>query len=227
MYIVTFITKRSSREIIPQLQYPQYVTKSDLEKGSVIEIIDGNKKSPAFVYNIEPISAYKQQIRSGDMDPKKLRLSKTGEYKDGAIIGQYDPEEFKKYLDDNDLVKKSDDKFIRSFFPKKKDKIKKAPVKKKKKSAPASFSDMKIDTYFGNKPAHHSRMHELVDTTRNYFGDKAVHGQGSFSYYLGFFKKIPVSDIQQMFEESKRSGKPLLGQKKLFWWKIGNYIKGK
>ena len=223
MYIATIVTKRSSREIIPQLQFVFYVTKHELERGSVIEIIDGNKKSPAFIYNIEPISAYKQQIRAGEFDPKKLKFSKTGEHKDGQIMCRYEPADFKKFLDNNDLVKASTDEFIRSFFPKKKKRA--VPQKVKKAQKATSFGDMNIQNYFGKKADHHSRMHEQVDTIRKYFGEKAVRGQGSFSYYLGFFKKISNHEVDRMFQEAKRSNKPLAGQKKLFWWKVGQYVK--
>ena len=70
-------------------------------------------------------------------------------------------------------------------------------------------------------------MQEQVDRIRNYFGEKATYGTGSFSYYIGFFKNIPYQDIAQMFAEAKQSRKPRKQQYKIFWWKIGQYIKNK
>jgi len=222
MFILTIITKRSCREIIPQAQKPLFLSKQSFEPGSVIEIIDGNRKSPACIVNCEPVSVYKQEIRSGSLEPRKIKFSKTGEHADGIVFKTYEPNIFLQFLENNKLVKESDDEFIKSFFPKKKLKKKVETIKRKKV---ASFSELSVDRYFNNKPKHHSRMHELVDTIRNYFGDKATYGPGSFSYYLGFFKRIPDHEVQRMFEEAKRSNKDIFGQKKLFWWKIGQYIK--
>ena len=222
MYILTIITKRSCREIIPQAQMPLFISKREFVPGSVIEIIDGNRKSLACIVNCEPVSVYKQEIRSGSIEPKKLKLSKTGDNADGLVMFSYDPAFFLDCLANNNTVKDCEDAFIRSFFPTKRGK--KRPVVTKRKKVD-SFKEMSLDRYFNNKPTHHSRMHELVDTIRNYFGDKAAYGQGSFSYYLGFFKRIPDHEVQRMFEEAKRSNKDIFGQKKLFWWKIGQYIR--
>jgi hypothetical protein len=45
----------------------------------MIEIIDGNKKNPAIVLKSEPATNYKEEIRAGLLDIKKLKLSKTGQ----------------------------------------------------------------------------------------------------------------------------------------------------
>jgi len=71
----------------------------------------------------------------------------------------------------------------------------------------------------------HSEKHYLVDEIRNYFGETASKGNGSFSFYLGFFKKIPTTILYQCWSEVKNSRKPLKNQQKLFWWKIGQYFK--
>jgi len=75
------------------------------------------------------------------------------------------------------------------------------------------------------KKTLHSEKHYLVDEIRKYFGESAKKGVGSFSFYLGFFKKIPEKQIYQFWAEAKQSRKPLKGQQKLFWWKIGNFLK--
>jgi len=77
------------------------------------------------------------------------------------------------------------------------------------------------------KTSLHSEKHYLVDEIRNYFGETAKRGIGSFSFYLGFFKKIPKATIYQYWSEVKESRKPIKDQQKLFWWRIGQYIKKK
>ncbi len=77
------------------------------------------------------------------------------------------------------------------------------------------------------KTSLYSEKHYLVDEIRNYFGETSKKGIGSFSFYLGFFKKIPKSTIYQYWSEVKESRKPTKDQQKLFWWKIGQYIKKK
>lgn len=77
------------------------------------------------------------------------------------------------------------------------------------------------------KTSLHSEKHYLVDEIRNYFGETAKKGIGSFSFYLGFFKKIPKATIYQYWSEVKESRKPIKDQQKLFWWRIGQYIKKK
>lgn len=222
MNILTLVTKRSVRESEPARKLRLFLSSKHYDTGSVIEIIDGNRKSPAYVYACEPASVYKQEIRSGALDLSKVRYSKTGPHAGGAVIQKYEPTTFQKYIEYPEKAQASDDLFLKGFFPKKR---KPQVVKKYKKKRADSFASLSIDSYFSGEKTHHSEMHELVDTIRNYFGEDAKYGQGSFSYYLGFFKKIPNTEIYQMFEEAKRSNKSLNGQKKLFWWKVGQYIK--
>ncbi|MFH0845777.1 MAG: hypothetical protein V1851_00015 [Patescibacteria group bacterium] len=73
----------------------------------------------------------------------------------------------------------------------------------------------------------HSEKHFLVNEIREYFGEKASKGKGSFSFYLGFFKKIPEATIYQYWSEVKQSRLPTSKQQKIFWWKIGQYLKSK
>jgi len=75
------------------------------------------------------------------------------------------------------------------------------------------------------KNSIHSEKHYLVDEIRNYFGEKSKKGVGSFSFYLGFFKKIPTTTIYQYWAEAKESRKSIKNQQKLFWWKIGQFLK--
>ena len=77
------------------------------------------------------------------------------------------------------------------------------------------------------KSSLHSEKHYLVDEIRNYFGEKESKGKGSFSFYLGFFKRIPEATIYQYWSEVKESRKSIKDQQKIFWWKIGQYLKNK
>lgn len=77
------------------------------------------------------------------------------------------------------------------------------------------------------KSSIHSERHYLVNEIRSYFGEKAKKGKGSFSFYLGFFKRIPEFTIYQYWAEVKESRKSIKDQQKLFWWKIGQFLKEK
>lgn len=73
----------------------------------------------------------------------------------------------------------------------------------------------------------HTEKHYLVDEIRNYFGEDAKSGKGSFGFYLGFFKRVPEKTIYQYWSEVKQSNKSTKDQQKIFWWKIGQYLKEK
>ena len=64
----------------------------------------------------------------------------------------------------------------------------------------------------------HSEVHALVDEIRKSFGETSKKGIGSFGYYLGFFTRIGVVRIRQLYAESKDAADP----KKAFWWRIGD-----
>ena len=66
----------------------------------------------------------------------------------------------------------------------------------------------------------HSELHLLVDEARNLFGETATKGKGSFSFYLGFFKRMGVQKVRQLLSEVKDSNIDNPG--KLFWWKVKN-----
>jgi len=67
-------------------------------------------------------------------------------------------------------------------------------------------------------PHLHSELHALVDEVRIQFGETAKKGKGSFSFYLGFFKRLGVQKVRQILAEVKQSepDEPA----KLFWWLI-------
>ncbi len=75
----------------------------------------------------------------------------------------------------------------------------------------------------------HSELHELVDKMRKNFGETAIRGKGSFSYYLGMLKRVPNSTIYLWLAEIKDSPKlnTPLSRRKVFWWKFRAWRMGK
>lgn len=71
----------------------------------------------------------------------------------------------------------------------------------------------------------HSELHELIDKMRKDFGETAVKGVGSFGYYLGLLKKVPISKIYIWLGDIKDSPKldTPLSRCKVFWWKYRYY----
>ena len=69
----------------------------------------------------------------------------------------------------------------------------------------------------------HSALHQFVAELRQEFGETAKSGVGSFSYYLGYIKRIGLQDAYRIHAEIRQSvGKV---PKRLFWWKIGDELK--
>lgn len=64
----------------------------------------------------------------------------------------------------------------------------------------------------------HSDLHLLVDEVRAQFGETAKKGPGSFSFYLGFFKRLGTKRVREILAEVKES--KIDHPAKLFWWKI-------
>jgi len=72
-----------------------------------------------------------------------------------------------------------------------------------------------------SKPANfhlHSDLHLLVDEVRAKFGETAKKGPGSFSFYLGFFKRLGTKRVREILAEIKEA--KVDHPAKLFWWKI-------
>lgn len=68
--------------------------------------------------------------------------------------------------------------------------------------------------------ANVSELHEFILTARKEFNETAKKGDGSFSFYLGILKRVPVSTLYQFLGESKGADKPTNN----FWWRVGNYL---
>ena len=184
----------------------------------MIEIIDGNKKSPAIILKTESASNLKQEIRAGEIEMKKLKFSKTGNFAHGKLIDKFEILEIKSFLKNPELAQKSENKNIKKFFPRKRKNILTTSKSLKTKSGTAEISDLlSFDRIANKEKTYNSEMQELVDEIRNYFFEKAVRGQGSFSYYIGFFKRIPLRDVRQFFGEVKLAkNKTNFEKKKLF-----------
>lgn len=227
MNIITLITKKSIREIIKNRKFLFFFSLKLFKAGDMIEIIEGNKKSQAIILKINNTLDLKEKIRAGDIEIKKLKLSKTGNYSSGKIIEKFNIEDIKKYIRDYSLSHKQENILIKNFFPKKRKKVLgKISHNTKIKTAQSISEILKTKNKFQVK-SYNNEMQELVDVIRTYFSEKAIYGQGSFSYYIGFFKQVPLGIVFQYFSEVKQTKKSLFGQKKLFWYKIGKYIKEK
>lgn len=73
----------------------------------------------------------------------------------------------------------------------------------------------------------HTELHELVAVLRKDFDEKAEKGKGSFSFYLGLLKKVPVPTIYMWHAEIKQSPNLAtpLARCKVFWWKYSQFKK--
>ena len=79
MNIFTIITKKSVREPAKEKKFLKFFSTRNFSAGNMIEIIDGNKKSPAIILKSESASNLKEEIRSGNLEIKKIKFSKMGD----------------------------------------------------------------------------------------------------------------------------------------------------
>ncbi len=186
-------------------------------------IHQAHKKSLAIILTNEDPSRYKQAVRDGSMHINKLPLSKTGTYKEGVVIERVDILLVTQCIADSTIAHTKDTPaIIKEIFPKRK----KKPTLNKRIST--SIDNLSIDRYTTKNSTHATQLQLFVDEARTYFGEKARFGVGSFSYYLGICKKIPLIDLWSLYGEVKQArGKTRFEQKKLFWWKVGQYIKNR
>jgi hypothetical protein len=215
MKILTLLTKRSVRETAKERKFLKFYSLKNFSDGDMIEIISGNKKTPAIVLKSESASEYKEEIRSGNMDVKKVTFSKTGDYAAGFVYEHFEISDIKKYLKNPNDAKKSDNKNIVDFFPRKNFKKvieKKTDVKK----GVSEIGDLMFAKVLERKKTYNNPMQELVDTIRKYFYENARYGFGSFSYCIGMFKNLPLRDVEQIFAETKELKKKNFEKKKIF-----------
>lgn len=230
MKILTLITKKSVREPAKEKKFLKFFSTKSFEPGSMIEVIDGNKKSPAIILKSQVTSELKEEVRGGDLQLKKLIFSKTGENLDGKVYDKFLISQIKKYLKNPNEAKKSDNKNISGFFPRKNsNKIEPnlSPTTNKKEKGVFEISDILGKKILYKEKTYHNPTQERVDTIRKYFYENSRYGYGSFSYYIGMFKNIPDREIDQIFAEVKQTKKSVFDKKKLFWYRVGKFIKEK
>lgn len=75
----------------------------------------------------------------------------------------------------------------------------------------------------------HSELHELVAKMRRDFGETAKTGKGSFGFYLGILKRVPLFTIYRWLAEIKDSPNLTTPEArcKIFWWKYKQWSTGK
>ena len=160
-----------------------------------------------------------------DIKNKSHKIKKTFIFSLEKVLSIKTTKEINKLKIDSkvEIIKKFTDKIDTEFVSKKL-----RPFLTKKKEVIPKRGVHGIADLLGKpapKKSLHSEKHYLTAEIREYFGEKATKGKGSFSFYLGFFKKIPEATIYQFWSEVKESRKSTLSQQKIFWWKIGNFLK--
>ena len=71
----------------------------------------------------------------------------------------------------------------------------------------------------------HSQLHQLIDELRTDYHETAKKGVGSFSYYLGYLKRVGFQEAYRIRAEVRQSKTNT--PKKLFWWRVGQLLKEK
>ncbi len=226
MCILTLISKRSVREKVKEKKFLHFYSAQNFPVGAMIEIIDGNKKTPAIILKIASLEKYKEKIRTGEIMVKKIKLSRTGNWAEGKIIEIFKIEEIKKYLKTPSQINTCQNINLKKFFPRVSKKDFFIP-KKNNKNESLVIRKILENKILKKEKIYYNEMQEMVDKIRTYFQENARYGYGSFSYYIGMFKQVPSREIWQFFGEAKQSKKTLFEKKKLFWYKMGKYIKEK
>lgn len=66
-----------------------------------------------------------------------------------------------------------------------------------------------------------SPLHEFVNKARLELEETSKKGDGSYGFYLGHLKKIPMSELYSMLHTAKQANTPL----NAFWKMVGEYKK--
>ena len=64
----------------------------------------------------------------------------------------------------------------------------------------------------------HSELHDFIAETRRMFGETNTKGVGSFGFYLGRLRNIPVQTLYMLRAESLQPN--VREPCRMFWWKI-------
>lgn len=247
MYIITTITIYRNKFQKSQLSF----SINNFSVGSIIFVPFPSKEKPAVILDIDNLENKKSFIRRNKIKIVKainnlelpifrketIDIIKTASEKTKypieeilqKIISKNIIQEMNKLnlfsnKDDLNKIKKEIDQISIEFI---KNKLKtENNHKKKKKDRLETIGSIVSQKSFENKKTSlHSEKHFLVNEIRNYFGETAKKGKGSFGFYLGFFNRVPKYIIYEYWAEIKQSRKSIKNQQKIFWWKIGQYIK--
>ena len=233
-----------------------FFSKQKFPIGSIVFISfpfkpSSKNKKPAIVISVNSLKNKKTFIRRNKIEINKItnetvlllfkeeiiKITKLAEEKNDysineifqKIFAKKTIQELNKLKPNSDIknIKKITDKLTIDLIKKKIRKTK--PIQKKtienKKGIKSIASVLQEKT--ATKTTLHTEKHYLVNEIRNYFGETAKKGKGSFGFYLGFFNRVPLNIIYQYWAEVKESRKPIKNQQKIFWWKIGQYLKNK
>ena len=224
-----------------------FFSKHGFTIGSVVFVPYPKNEKPAIVINSEKLEDKRVFIRRNKINIKKISNNTELPLFKKEIIEtiklaeektNYSTQEiFQKILtkktikkinkikpsDNIKNIKKITDKLSPNLIRKKLQKNKQTKTRSNERGIQTIGSILKTKEI--KKSSLHSETHYLVNEIRNHFGETAKKGKGSFGFYLGFFKRIPQPIIYQYWAEVKQSRKSIKNQQKLFWWKIGQYIK--
>jgi len=70
----------------------------------------------------------------------------------------------------------------------------------------------------------HSELHGLIHELRTEYGETAKTGPGSFGFYLGKLRRVPLQTIY-MWRSEIRQSRDAKNRGKLFWWKYKQWKK--
>lgn len=225
-----------------------FFSSQDFSVGSIILVPFLKREKPALIVRIDDIETKKFFIRDNKIEINKITNKFKFKLLEEKIIDAIKKETKNNQLDigkslekifskkainqmnninslksDFEGVKRAGDNLSIDFI---KNKLKKGSIKSTGKTQRGIQSiDAIISRGIKTKGNLHTEKHYLVDEIRNYFGENAKKGKGSFGFYLGFFRRIPERVIYQYWSEVKQSNKSIKDQQKIFWWKIGKYLK--
>lgn len=220
-----------------------FFTNEGFGVGDLIEIPFSKSFSRSIVLKTKNLSEIKQQIRKENLEIKKLEktikfhlveestlkkledIAKKSSWHISDVLNKILTSKNIKRIDVIGLKEEKDIEDVKQFlknFDFSKIASKRKKVKLEQRGVKISGIEYNLDKKIYKAP---TEKHFLVNEIREYFGERAIRGFGSFSHYIGFFQKIPNSVIYQIFSEAKYSRKSTEIQKRIFWKKIGEYLK--
>ncbi|MBU1557616.1 hypothetical protein KKC45_01500 [Patescibacteria group bacterium] len=246
MNLVTVITLYRNKFQKPTL----FFSNNNFSIGSIIFVPFPKIEKPAIVIDIDSLENKKAFIRRNKIGVNQMvnetelplfkketiDITKKAEEKTKysfeeifqKILTKKTVQEINKIKPNSDLknIKKTTDKLSLDLI---RNKLRESQPTKKTESLERGIKTIGsvLQIKKPEKTSLHTEKHYLVNEIRNYFGETAKKGKGSFGFYLGFFSRVPKATIYQYWAEIKESRKPIKEQQKIFWWKMGQYSKTK